>query len=211
MTKRIVMTFVLLTTMAFNGIMASAYDLSNKALVEKHHAFASQYKYKEGDSDKSFELYPDIPYTSGIEYTESGEEFECPALYSDGHAMMLGEHNFENSTAEIVINGVEQRQKGIIYNSRTLVPFELFESTGLETNFDEETLVLTIKNSDTVIEILPYLIGMRKNQSDGFYVPLEVCARFVDGDLYIPLRAVANEFDISVEWYAENFTVAMKN
>ena len=211
MNKHFIITVILIVSIFSNVATVNGYDLSNKALVEKHHAFASQYKYKEGDSDKSFELYPDIPYTSGIEYTENGEEFECPALYSDGHAIIYGEHNFENRTAEIVINGVEQKQNGIIYNSRTLVPFELFESTGLETSFDEQTLVLTIKNSDTVIEILPYLIGMRKNQSDGFYVPLEVCARFIEGDLYIPLRAVADEFDISVEWYAENFTVDMKN
>ena len=31
---------------------------------------------------------------------------------------------------------------------------------------------------------------------NGFYVPLEVCARFIDGILYVPVRAVAEEFGI---------------
>lgn len=33
---------------------------------------------------------------------------------------------------------------------------------------------------------------------NGFYVPLEVCARFIDGILYVPVRAVAEEFGIKI-------------
>ena len=37
-----------------------------ETLCDKAKEFASQYPYKEGDVEKTFALYPDIAYTSGI-------------------------------------------------------------------------------------------------------------------------------------------------
>ena len=57
---------------------------------------------------------------------------------------------------------------------------DVFKEVGCDVSYDENTWVATLKKGETVLEIMPNLIGMRKNQANGFYVPLEVCARFVD-------------------------------
>ncbi len=89
------------------------------------------------------------------------------------------------------------------------MPAEVFKEVGCEVDYDENTYVATIRKGETVLEILPNLIGMRKNQADGYYVPLEVCARLIDNTLYVPVRAVANEFGISVFWDGETNTVSI--
>ena len=72
---------------AFQSLSVFAYDTSAETLTKKHTEFASQYDFHEGDYDKSFDLYPGIAYTSGIEYREDGSEYECPAIYIDAVAM----------------------------------------------------------------------------------------------------------------------------
>lgn len=52
---------------------------------------------------------------------------------------------------------------------------------------------------------------MRKNQADGFYVPLEVCARIIDDTLYVPVRAVSDEFGLNVNWDGSTSTVTLDN
>lgn len=59
---------------------------------------------------------------------------------------------------------------------------------------------MTVSRDETVLEIIPNLIGMRKNRAGGFWVPLEVCARFVGSEVYVPLSAVAREFGIDASF-----------
>ncbi len=183
-----------------------------KSIRDKQLKFAAQYDYHEGDFDKSFTEYPGILYTSGIEYRENGTEFECPAIYVDYHAALVNSYELTQSNVKLVVN--EQpytaQNKCAVYNSRTLVPVEVFSLAGCEVSYDTDSLVCTIKKDNITLEILPYLIGMRKNQQNGFYVPLEVCARIIDGLLYVPIRAVAEEFDLSIVWNAETNTVYLK-
>ena len=194
------------------GISAFAYgEESTQFLREKQLEFASRYEYKEGDSDKSFQLYPEINYTSGIEYGKDGKVYECPAIYIDDHAKMVDNYSLKKGQTKLVINGKESKyfNECVTYNSRLLVPADAFSELGLTVKTDTDTYVTTISNEDIVLEILPNLIGMRKNQNDGFYVPLEVCARIVDGVLYVPVRAIADEFGLEVEWIEESNMVTL--
>ena len=91
------------------------------------------------------------------------------------------------------------------------MPVYVFAEVGCNVDLDENTYVATLEKDDTTLEILPNLIGMRKNRADGYYVPLEVCARFVDDVLYVPVRAVADEFGLSVDWIDAPATVTLNS
>lgn len=205
MKKRIV-PIVTGVIMLMQSMSALAYgDITSKALREKQLEFASRYEYRKGDFDKSFDLYPGIIYTSGIEYTKDGKAYECPAIYMDEHAELVGDYDL--SETGLNING--SYRKGVLYNSRLLIPAEIFKEVGCEVATDMTSYVTTISKDGTVLEILPNLIGMRKNGADGFYVPLEACARIIDDTLYVPLRAVASEFGLNVAWDSETNTAGI--
>lgn len=208
--KRIISVFVSFLLLA-QGVCVFADNMSTDEIREKQLEFASQYNYKEGDSDKSFELYPGIIYTSGLEYREDGTAYECPAIYADEHAQIVGSYDLKYGEAAFIINNTETPyyDRCILYNDRLLAPIDAFKLVGCEVDFDTNTYVARVSNGETVLEILPNLIGMRKNQADGFYVPLEVCARLIDDTLYVPLRAVADEMGIKVSWDGETNTAYM--
>ena len=178
---------------------------------EKQLEFASQYKYNEGDFDKSFTLYPGINYTSGIEYTQDGRIYECPAIYIDEYAMYVNDYSLKKGEAKFVINGKKNQyyDQCVLYNSRLLVPANVFTEVGCDVTTDKDTYVTTIYKDGVTLEILPNLIGMRKNRHEGFYVPLEVCARLIDDTLYVPVRAVSNEIGLDVSWDSQTSTVAL--
>lgn len=187
------------------------YDSSIENISKLSQEFASQYLYKEGDTEKSFALYPDIIYTSGIEKTADGKEYECPAIYND---LMVPEliDGINKDAAKLVINGTEPvySVSYAVFKEKMLVPVYIFDLAGCNVQFDETRYVATISKNSTVLEILPNLIGMRKNQAEGFWVPLEVCARFIDNTLYVPLEAVASEFGITVSWDSNENTITLQ-
>lgn len=199
---------------AAQSISVFAYsDISSETIREKQLEFASQYEYHKGDFDKSFDLYPGITYTSGIEYTKDGKTYECPAIYMDKHAKLVDDYNLNEVRAKYVINNQTDNLYGkcIVYNSRMLIPVDTFKEVGCEVNTDMTTYVTTISKDGVILEILPNLIGMRKNQANGFYVPLEACARIIDDTLYVPMRAIANEFGINVQWNSVTNTAYLGN
>ncbi len=187
------------------------YDSSHNNISKLSQEFASQYLYKEGDTEKSFALYPDIIYTSGIEKTADGKEYECPAIYDD---LMVQElvNGINKDTAKLLINGMEPvyRVSYAVFKEKMLVPLYVFNLAGCNVRFDETRYVATISKNSTVLEILPNLIGMRKNQAEGFWIPLAVCARFIDHTLYVPLEAVASEFGIAVSWDSAANTITLQ-
>ena len=184
-----------------------------ETIASRAYEFASQYPYKEGDTEKTFELYPNVVYASGYETRSDGVVYECPALYYDQHAMLVDSFDLEKGDMGLSINGnnSDYGQECVLYNSVTLVPVSVFGSLGCDIWYDDAEYVATVKKGDTTLEIVPYLIGMRKNQASGYYVPLQACARYVDGILYVPLRAVAEEFDLNVGWDGDTHTVVINS
>lgn len=182
-----------------------------ETLCDKAKEFASQYPYKEGDVEKTFALYPDIAYTSGIEKKSDGTEYECPAIYNDEHALYFNSYDLKKGDMTIVVFGEESEysHQCILYNGVTLVPAGVFAELDCNISFNKELYVLTISKNDVILEIVPHLIGMRKNQTEGYYVPLRACARYLDGELYVPVRAISEEFGINVGWNGESYTVTL--
>lgn len=209
--KRIISIFISCIMLA-QGVCAFAYeDVSTNAIREKQLEFAAQYKYNEGDFDKSFNLYPGITYTSGIEYTADGMVYECPAIYVDEHAIYVNDYSLKKGEAKFIINGMtnEYFDQCVLYNSRLLVPVNAFAEVGCDVKTNTDTYVTTIYKDGVTLELLPNLIGMRKNRAEGFYVPLEVCARIIDNTLYVPVRAVSDEFGLNVNWDGSTSTVTL--
>ena len=194
---------------SIRGTRGKTWDTSRDHINELAQTFAAQYPYKEGDTEKSFELYPDIIYSSGMEITVDGVEYECPAIYDDNQVYELV-NQIQVTPAKFVIGSSSYEVEYTTFNSKLLVPYDVFKLLGCEVLFDKNSYVATISKNGTTLEIIPNIIGMRKNQSDGYWVPLEICARFVNDTLYLPLDAVAKEFGYVAESNSDSSVITLK-
>ncbi len=194
---------------SIRGTRGKNWDTSLTNIDKLAQAFASKYPYKEGDTEKSFELYPDITYLSGMEKTADGIEYECPAIYDDRHAYDLV-NAMSVMSAKLVIKDSSYETQYAVFNSKILVPYEIFKLLGCDVSFNKDTYVATISDNDTILEIIPNIVGMRKNQAEGYWVPLETCARFIGDTLYIPLDAITREFGYIAEMNSDNSVITLK-
>lgn len=207
-TLSILLTLVCIVPMnVFANEVPSADMIHDKALE-----FASQYPYKDGDSEKSFsETYAEREYTSGIETRYDGVTYECPAVYHDEHAQLVDDYDLQYGRLNLTINNNTSKYsyQSVLYNSVTMVPIEVFEEAGCTREYNEYYYVTKLRKNNTTLEIIPYLIGMRKDGADGFWVPIGVCARYIGDNLYVPVRAVAEELGITVGWDGSTQTVSL--
>ena len=144
-----------------------------------------------------------------MEKTADGVEYECPAIYDDRHAYDLV-NTMSVVPAKLVIEDSSYETQYAVFNSKVLVPYDIFKLIGCDVLFDKDTYVATISKKDTTLEIIPNIIGMRKNQAKGYWVPLEICARFVEDSLYVPLEAVAKEFGYVMEMNSDGSVITLK-
>lgn len=184
------------------GTRGMTWDTSLTNIERHAQAFASQYPYKEGDMEKTFALYPDAAYSSGLEKTAEGVEYECPALYDDRYAYDLV-NAISVKPARLVTEGLSYEIQYAVFGSTVLVPYDIFKLAGCEVLFNRDTCVAAISKGDTTLELLPNLTGMRKNRAEGYWVPLEACARFVNDTLYLPFEAIAEELGCTAAISAE--------
>ena len=194
---------------SIRGTRGKKWDTSLTNIDKLAQAFASQYPYKEGDAEKSIELYPDIMYLTGIEKTAEGIEYECPAIYDDRHVHELVTA-LELMPGKLAIKDLSYEISYAVFNSKVLVPYDMFKLMECDVLFNEDTYVSSISKDNTILEIIPNIVGMRKNQAEGYWVPLQICARFVDDVLYIPLEAVAKEFGYVAEINKEESIITIK-
>ena len=182
-----------------------AENLDYEELSQLHVNFASKYSYRENTAQKSFDLY-DVNYASSIRYTKDGKQFECPDTYIDYQSNIKS----QISDRKILIKAANKELAGILYNSVTLVPYNAISSIGYDSEFNRESLVCKISGNNAVVELMPDLIGMRKNEDSGYYVPLETCAKYIDDMLYVPVRAVADQLGLNILWDGETYTVTLE-
>lgn len=194
---------------SIRGTRGMTYDTSLTNIDKLAQSFASRYPYKKGDTEKTYELYPDIIYSSGIEKTAEGIEYECPAIYDDRHAYELVK-KMSVMPAKIVVGKSNYEVQYAVFDSKILVPYDTFKLTGCDVLFNKDTYVATISNNSTTLEIIPNIIGMRKNQAEGYWVPLEICARFINNNLYVPLDTVAKELGYTAESNSDGSVISIK-
>lgn len=205
--KKKLLTIALSLVVAAGTAMPTAmaktkYDTSDETLYNNAVEFASQYEYHEGNYEKSASLYPDVPYSSGIETTKDGKEYELPIYYNDKDAGIVNDYDLKTGTnAKVSVNGKSSTTSAYaLHNDVLLLPASVFEKLGCKVSFDKKLYVTTISKSGTTLEILPQLRAMRKDKADGFYVPLQAPARFINDVVYVPAEAVAYEFGYGTDW-----------
>ncbi len=185
-------------------------------LVANTNTFAMRYNYRGDELDTTFAVYPEerlSRYTSGTTQRQDGSEYELPAFYDDMMAAFFGSFDLQTGEVNILVNGQPSQHgnKCVLQNGVTLVPVSVFKELGCSLEFDESLYLTTISNGTTTLEILPILLGMRKNGADGYYAPLTPVARFVDDEVYVPVRIVAEELNVQIDWDAQTNTVILNS
>lgn len=98
----------------------------------------------------------------------------------------------------------------IIENGRTIVPFRaIFEAMGCAVYYAEADgkQIVTAKRAD---DVLMLTIGDDKMYFNGKEITLDVPARIKDGRTLVPLRAIFEAFECSVEWIEEIRTILIQ-
>lgn len=98
----------------------------------------------------------------------------------------------------------------IIENGRTLVPFRaIFEKLGCEVSYSEtdEGKFVEAKGNGTAIVIE---IGKSSMTVNGDQKELDAPAKIVDGRTLVPMRAVSESMDCTVDWLDDVKTVSIK-
>ena len=94
-----------------------------------------------------------------------------------------------------------------IINGRTMVPLRaIFETLGATVDWEETTRTVVSQKGDITVKLT---VDDATMYVDGAAVALDSPACIVNGRILAPVRAVAEAFGISVEWFAEERTVAI--
>ncbi len=178
------------------------YDQNNQnvgiGMAKQRDSFANKYVYDAEKQNEIFEKHPEYHGNLAKKLLADGTyELSFP-YYDDAFAALTGEAVQHESM--VSVNGEEF--DGKIYKDRMIVSADVFKLVGCEVETDNEAAVTTISRGDQTIEIMPYTLVMRKDKEDGYWRAIEICARYVgeERDVYVPLRAVAEELGLSVEW-----------
>ncbi|MCX7773794.1 MAG: stalk domain-containing protein [Clostridia bacterium] len=120
---------------------------------------------------------------------------------------------------EVEVKGesVALKAPPLIEKGRMLVPLNgVFEKLHAEVAFDKATNKISIEDKyTTVVLTLDDAQALVYKKFDFTGLPLkaslEVAPRLVDGQVYIPLRFVAESLGLTVEWNAKTRTASLKN
>lgn len=111
---------------------------------------------------------------------------------------------FNDSGVKVELDGsrIEFDVLPIIQNGRTLVPMRaIFEALGADVEWDGKTQTVTAKNKDVTIKLQ---IGNNVLTKNGQNIQMDVSPKLVDGRTMVPVRAVSDSFNVSVDW--DNYT-----
>lgn len=96
-------------------------------------------------------------------------------------------------------------QYPVIREDRTLIPVRgLLEALGAKVDWNPDTLCAIVTKDGKEITIP---IDINEAYIDGETVPVEVCARLVNGRTMVPLRFITDNFNIEIDWEESTRTV----
>ena len=115
-----------------------------------------------------------------------------------------GSEKNDGSYLDKAISGIS----GLIQKARMLIPWDygIFESMGFDVTNDKENKTVTIKDDEYTIIIEYYADYIIIN---GEKIELEVPQQYIDGVIYIPLRAVAESVGAEVIWHPSTKTATV--
>lgn len=96
-----------------------------------------------------------------------------------------------------------------IIDGRTMVPVRaIFEAIGAEVTWDDATRTANSTKDNITVKITIGQYSINKNGTD---IPIDVPAQIVDSRTLVPVRAIAESFDCTVDWYEDTRTVRVKS
>lgn len=117
---------------------------------------------------------------------------------------------FAADDIKVIVNGKEVvfDQKPIIDNNRTLVPLRaIFEALGASVGWDNDTNSVIATKDDTVIFMQ---IGHNKLFKNNEAIELDVPPKLVNDRTLVPVRAIAESFNLKVSWDEATQTVTIE-
>lgn len=115
------------------------------------------------------------------------------------------------TTVRLVVDGVEVQTDvpPVIENMRTLVPVRaVTEALGFQVEWDQETRTATLTKGETTIQLTE---GSPEAMVNGEKVTLDVAPFIVSGRMMVPVRFVAEQIGLHVDWDQETRTVLINS
>ena len=106
----------------------------------------------------------------------------------------------------VIVNGnkIEFDVEPQIINGRTMVPVRgIFEALNAVVDWDGSTQTVIAKKDNTIIKITINELSFKKNNE---MKKLDVPAQIVDGRTLVPVRAIGESFDCTVDWDGSGVT-----
>lgn len=116
---------------------------------------------------------------------------------------------FANQEVKVLVNGSEVAfdVPPVIQDGRTLVPLRaIFEALGAVVGWDGETSSVIASKDETVIIMQIGHSNLYKNNEK---IALDVAPVIIDSRTLVPVRAIAESFDLNVGWDDATKTVTV--
>lgn len=115
---------------------------------------------------------------------------------------------FAAGGVHINVNGIDLPTEGVVINGRTMVPVRgVFEQIGYSVEWDAETKTATLTKGSSKVVMTQ---GNSYFTYNGSKVTPDVPHQIVDGRFMLPLRAVSEALNATVNWNAETKTASIK-
>ncbi|MDP4119355.1 MAG: leucine-rich repeat protein, partial [Bacillota bacterium] len=157
-----------------------------------------------------------ISLPGGISQIGDGAFANCNSLIADVYPgsyseLYVGNNNVKfQVVADVFLNNAQIvfDQKPVIINNRTLVPIrKICEALDLTVDWDETSQTAIITKGSTSIKIQ---INSTTVYKDNKSVTIDVPAQLIGNRTLVPVRAVSELFNITVEWDSENSRVMLQ-
>lgn len=133
--------------------------------------------------------------------------YRYSSMLSDKYVWNIVKKYYKDDEITVFVNGdkVGFDQKPFIDNSRTLVPMRaIFEALEAEVIWNGEDRTITVEKGENSILLT---IDSNKISVNGKEKTIDVPAKIVNNRTVVPLRAISEALDSSVEWYPDSKTI----
>lgn len=131
--------------------------------------------------------------------------YRYSSLISNSSLYNLLKKQYKNKEITVYVNNekIDFDYNPIIENNRTLVPLRtIFEALGAVVSWENNTV--TAKKGETVVSVE---IGSNKMRVNDRSIVLEVPAQIKNNRTFVPLRAISEAFNNTVEWNGTTKTI----
>lgn len=165
--------------------------------------------------DNDFEISSNTAYATDVKEYDWYSRYAFKAIDSGIMSVVDGKFNGLKALAEkdinfdvlrsytgiaVIVNGnkIEFDVEPQIINGRTMVPVRgIFEALNAAVEWDGNTQTVITKKDNTIIKFTINELSFKKNNE---LKDLDVPAQIIDGRTLVPVRAIGESFDCTVDW-----------